>query len=174
MKFTELQKKMQLKKSKNKMVSYSSRSAEEILDKFKSIEQDEWKLFLTDDIIEVAGKPYFKATANIVGKDESYLTEHVQALSEPPKGKSGAFTMSLPQWYGAISSYARKYALQGLFAMGEEDFDQMPDSVTRAVQSAEDVKYKAVVKRAVEVTGKPESEFLGLTIEEITKKVKEG
>ena len=31
--------------------------------------------------------------------------------------------MAVPQWTGAVSSYARKYALQGLFAIGEEDVD---------------------------------------------------
>ena len=32
--------------------------------------------------------------------------------------------MQAPQWTGAVGSYARKYALQGLFAMGEEDVDK--------------------------------------------------
>ena len=32
--------------------------------------------------------------------------------------------MQEPQWTGAVSSYARKYALQGLFAIGEKDVDE--------------------------------------------------
>ena len=31
--------------------------------------------------------------------------------------------MQVPQWTGAVSSYAGKYALQGLFGIGEEDVD---------------------------------------------------
>lgn len=34
--------------------------------------------------------------------------------------------MQEPQWTGAVSSYARKYALQGLFAIGEKDIDEYP------------------------------------------------
>lgn len=34
--------------------------------------------------------------------------------------------MQDPQWTGAVSSYARKYALQGLFAIGEKDIDEYP------------------------------------------------
>uniref|UniRef100_UPI001BD49FE9 ERF family protein n=1 Tax=Streptococcus oralis TaxID=1303 RepID=UPI001BD49FE9 len=34
--------------------------------------------------------------------------------------------MQDPQWTGAVGSYARKYALQGLFAIGGEDVDEYP------------------------------------------------
>ncbi|MFX3748086.1 ERF family protein, partial [Streptococcus suis] len=34
--------------------------------------------------------------------------------------------MEPPKWTGAVSSYAGKYALQGLFAIGEKDVDEYP------------------------------------------------
>lgn len=129
MNFTELQSKMQLKKSKNAMVSYSSRSAEDILDKFKSLESD-WVLTLEDSVQNIGEASYFTSKAFCRKGDELYSATHTQPLSEPPLTKAGKPTMSLPQWFGAVSSYARKYALQGLFAMGETDFDQLEASTT--------------------------------------------
>lgn len=130
MKFNELQQKMQLAKSANKMVSYSSRSAEDILDKFKSLDSG-WILTMSDEIVHVGEVDYYKSTANCQKEAEKYTASHMQVLSEPPLSKQGKPTMSLPQWFGAVSSYARKYALQGLFAMGESDFDQMEKSLSQ-------------------------------------------
>uniref|UniRef100_UPI000A63D252 ERF family protein n=1 Tax=Brucella sp. CMUL 015 TaxID=1905697 RepID=UPI000A63D252 len=113
MQFHELQSKMQLKKSKNQMVSYSSRSAEDILDKFKSLDS-EWILTLEDKIEQIGEAPYFTSKAFCRKGDELYSATHTQPLSDPPTSKAGKPTMSTPQWQGAVSSYARKYALQGL------------------------------------------------------------
>lgn len=174
MKFNELQQKMQLAKSANKMVSYSSRSAEDILDKFKSLDSG-WILTMSDEIVHVGEVDYYKSTANCQKEAEKYTASHMQVLSEPPLSKQGKPTMSLPQWFGAVSSYARKYALQGLFAMGEADFDQMPSEVTTQQQS----KPKApkawstaeLVTMAMKATGEPESTFKGLSQAEIKAEV---
>lgn len=130
MKFDELQRKMQLAKSANQNVSYSSRSAEDILDKFKSLNSG-WGLVTPDEIVHIGDNDYFKATAIAEKDGETHQASHMQPLSEPPLSKQGKPTMSLPQWFGAVSSYARKYALQGLFAMGESDFDQMEKSLSQ-------------------------------------------
>lgn len=119
MEFTELQRKMQLAKSANKAVQYKSRSAEDILDKFKSLGSD-WVLTLSDDIKNVGDTLIFISTAICKKGDEEYQGSHAQPVTSSPNKM-----MSPPQYQGAVSSYARKYALQGLFAMGESDFDQM-------------------------------------------------
>lgn len=174
MKFNELQQKMQLAKSANKMVSYSSRSAEDILDKFKSLDSG-WVLIMSDEIIHVGEVDYFKSTASCQKETEVYTASHMQMLSEPPLSKQGKPTMSLPQWFGAASSYARKYALQGLFAMGEADFDQMPSEVTTQQQpkpkAAKVYSTAQLVSMAMKLTGEPESTFQGMTQEQIKMEV---
>ena len=42
--------------------------------------------------------------------------------------------MQVPQWTGAVSSYARKYALQGLFGIGEKDVDEYPSDMNEPDQ----------------------------------------
>lgn len=173
MKFNELQQKMQLAKSANKAVSYSSRSAEDILDKFKSLDSG-WILTMSDEIIHVGEVDYYKSIAHCQKETEIYTASHMQVLSEPPLSKQGKPTMSLPQWFGAVSSYARKYALQGLFAMGEADFDQMPSEITTQQEKPKAPKAYStaqLVTMAMKVTGEPESTFEGLSQAEIKKEV---
>ncbi|MFX3748043.1 ERF family protein, partial [Streptococcus suis] len=42
--------------------------------------------------------------------------------------------MEPPKWTGAVSSYAGKYALQGLFAIGEKDVDEYPSEENQQQQ----------------------------------------
>lgn len=169
MEFTELQRKMQLAKSANKAVQYKSRSAEDILDKFKSLGSD-WVLTLSDDIKNVGDTLIFISTAICKKGDEEYQGSHAQPVTSSPNKM-----MSPPQYQGAVSSYARKYALQGLFAMGESDFDQMPSEVTTQQQpkpKATKVYSTAqLVSMAMKLTGEPESTFQGMTQEQIKMEV---
>ncbi len=71
MKFNELQQKMQLAKSANKMVSYSSRSAEDILDKFKSLDSG-WILTMSDEIVHIGEIDYYKSVANCQ-KEQNFI-----------------------------------------------------------------------------------------------------
>lgn len=119
MEFVELQRKMQLEKKVNKSVQYKSRSAEDILDKFKSLGSD-WIVTLSDTVKDVAGQLIFVSVASCQKGEEKYIGQHEQVVTTSPNKM-----MSPAQYQGAVSSYARKYALQGLFAMGESDFDQM-------------------------------------------------
>lgn len=125
MEFTELQRKMQLAKSANKAVQYKSRSAEDILDKFKSLGSD-WVLTLSDTIVNVGDTLVFVSKAICRKGDEVYEGSHAQPVTSSPNKM-----MTPPQYQGAVSSYARKYALQGLFAIGESDFDQMEQSLMK-------------------------------------------
>lgn len=147
--FNELQSKMQLKKNANQYVTYSSRSAEDILDKFKSLNSD-WVLTLEDKLESVGDIVYFTSKAFCRKGDELYSSTHTQPMSEPPLNKQGKPTMSVPQWFGAVSSYARKYALQGLFAIGETDFDQMKkDDVMASEEWTESALKRAVALKEI-------------------------
>lgn len=130
--FPELQQKMQLEKKKSKDVKYAFRNAEDIYTTFKELKSD-WSVIVTDELIELAGKIFVKATAVAFNDEtnEKYQSTAYSELSPVPVfniQKGQIKQMQEPQWTGAVSSYARKYALQGLFAIGEKDVDDLPVS----------------------------------------------
>lgn len=128
--FSELQRQMQLGKQKKQGVSYSFRNVEDITTKFKELDSG-WVLTFEDcDPIELQGRLFYKAVAVASKGDEVHKAPGYSELSEVPiiKTKTGNTIqqMQVPQWTGAVSSYARKYAVQGLFAIGEKDVDEYP------------------------------------------------
>lgn len=129
--FAELQRKMQIEKQTKQGVKYPFRTAEDINNKFKSLDSGWSVSFPEDDIIEKGDKMYYKAVA--VAKRESdgtiekaigWAREEDVPIFHTQKGD--VKQMQDPQWTGAVGSYARKYALQGLFAIGGEDVDEYP------------------------------------------------
>ena len=107
----------------NAFGKYYHRNCEDILEAVKPICQ-KYKavLFLTDDILFVESRHYVKATATLVNceKPEEFIIVNANAREEEEKkGCDGS------QVTGASSSYARKYALGGLF-----DIDDTKDSDT--------------------------------------------
>lgn len=99
----------------NNFGKYKYRSCEDILEALKPVmAKYECYLTLSDSIIEVAGRVFVQATAQLHNKEA--LTTTVKALAELPLTKKG---MDLSQITGASSSYARKYALNGLFAIDD-------------------------------------------------------
>lgn len=130
--FPELQQKMQLEKKKSRDVKYAFRNAEDIYTTFKELKSD-WSVIVTDELIDLAGKIFVKATAVAFNDEtnEKYQSTAYSELSPVPvfnTQKGQIKQMQEPQWTGAVSSYARKYALQGLFAIGEKDVDDLPVS----------------------------------------------
>lgn len=129
--FAELQRKMQIEKQTKQGVKYPFRTAEDINNKFKSLDSGWSVSFPEDDIIQKGDKLYYKAVA--VAKRESdgtiekaigWAREEDVPIFHTQKGD--VKQMQDPQWTGAVGSYARKYALQGLFAIGGEGVDEYP------------------------------------------------
>jgi len=101
----------------NKFGNYKYRSAEDILEAVKPILlKYEAILLLSDEIVFVGNKTFLKATAMLYigGKD---ITVYGYAETSEHKG------MSAEQTTGTASSYARKYALNGLFLIDETEQD---------------------------------------------------
>ena len=124
--FTELQQKMQLEKKQERNAKYASRSAEDIYNTFKSLKSN-WSVVVNYDLVIVMQKTYVKATAKASSKDETVESVAFAELSPVPilKTRNGDLKqMTEPQWTGAVQSYAGKYALQSLFAIGDQDVDQ--------------------------------------------------
>lgn len=125
MTFTELQQRMQLKKKKEGTAKYASRHAEDIYNVFKSLKSN-WSVVVNYDLVEFSGKTFIKAIATASNQKEKEQAVAFAELSPVPilKTRNGDLKqMNEPQWVGAVQSYAGKYALQALFAIGEEDVD---------------------------------------------------
>lgn len=126
MTFTELQQKMQLEKKQERNAKYASRSAEDIYNVFKSLKSN-WSVVVDYGLVVVMDKTYIKATATAFSKETNVQSVAFAELSPVPilKTRNGDLKqMTEPQWTGAVQSYAGKYALQSLFAIGDQDVDQ--------------------------------------------------
>lgn len=125
MTFTELQQRMQLEKKKEGTAKYASRHVEDIYNVFKSLKSN-WSVVVNYDLVEFSGKTFVKATATASNREEKEQAVAFAELSPVPilKTRNGDLKqMNEPQWVGAVQSYAGKYAVQALFAIGEEDVD---------------------------------------------------
>lgn len=99
----------------NNFGKYSYRSCEDILEGLKPL-LDEFKVsvVLEDEVINVGDRYYIKATAKLF-KDKELLNSASASAREPQIQKG----MNDSQITGSASSYARKYALNGLFAIDD-------------------------------------------------------
>lgn len=115
----------------NKFGGYKYRKAEDILEAVKPLlNKQKCTLTITDDIVMVGNRIYVKATATIKNeKGECETTNGWAREEETKKGMDGS------QITGASSSYARKYALNGLFAIDDNtDSDTTNDGQHQEAQ----------------------------------------
>lgn len=115
----------------NKFGGYKYRKAEDILEAVKPLlNKQKCTLTITDDIVMVGNRIYVKATATIKNeKGECETTTGWAREEETKKGMDGS------QITGASSSYARKYALNGLFAIDDNaDSDTTNDGQDQKAQ----------------------------------------
>lgn len=100
----------------NSFGKYHYRNCEDILEAVKPLcSQLQCTLTLSDEIVADSGRFYVKATAEIVDI-ESGESKKVTAFAREEETKKG---MDGSQITGASSSYARKYALNGLFCIDD-------------------------------------------------------
>lgn len=112
-KLAKIQKELKAPKDlRNNFGGYNYRSAESILEAVKPL-LDGAILTLEDDIMLVGDRFYIKATATF--QDGDYV-KTTTAFAREPEAKKG---MDDSQITGTASSYARKYALNGLFCIDD-------------------------------------------------------
>lgn len=116
-----IQNKLKAPKSQyNNFGRYKYRSCEDILEAVKPLLKEEECYIVLEDSIELIGERYYlKAVATITNKDGASVSASAYAReSLTKKGMDDA------QITGSTSSYARKYALNGLLAIDDsEDID---------------------------------------------------
>ncbi|AEB75873.1 ERF family protein [Clostridium botulinum] len=100
----------------NKFGNYAYRNCEDILESVKPLLlENKLSLMIADEILLVGDRYYIKATATIVDI-ETGDKESVSAFAREEENKKG---MDASQLTGSTSSYARKYALNGLFCIDD-------------------------------------------------------
>ena len=98
----------------NKFGGYKYRSCEDIVEAVKPLlAAVNGTLTITDEMVQLGERYYVKATAVITVGDEMRSTS---AYAREPENRKG---MDEAQITGATSSYARKYALNGLLAIDD-------------------------------------------------------
>lgn len=98
----------------NSYGKYRYRSAEDIVEAVKPVINNYgYYLTLNDEIVLVGNRYYVKATATLSNGQETFTASAFAREEEVKKGMDGS------QITGAASSYARKYALNGLFAIDD-------------------------------------------------------
>jgi hypothetical protein len=115
----------------NAFGKYKYRSAESILESVKPLlGKEKLVILLSDELVNIGNRYYVKATASITNMDgeKTEITAYARE-EETKKGMDGS------QITGASSSYARKYALGGLFAL-----DDNKDSDTTNTHDKEEKK----------------------------------
>ena len=114
-KLQEIQHRLKAPKGQyNSFGKYKYRSCEDILEAVKPILNEVGcTLTLSDEPVLIGDRFYIKATARLIGEDTN---EVVTAYARESETKAG---MDVSQITGTASSYARKYALNGLFCIDD-------------------------------------------------------
>ena len=141
----------------NKFGNFNYRSAEDILEAVKPLNAEQGLLLtITDEIKEVGGRIYVVATATVSdGTDEL----KVSAFAREPENKKG---MDESQITGATSSYARKYALNGLYAIDDNkdaDTDEHKQQQENAPKKQQGQKQQAQKQQQQQEKGFTEQEL---------------
>jgi hypothetical protein len=109
----------------NNFGKYKYRNCEDVLEALKPLlKKNKCTLYISDNILEVGGLIFVEAIATIKNEKDQEVAVSAQAGINP--NKKG---MDIAQSFGSSSSYARKYALNGLFLI-----DDTKDADTEAPQ----------------------------------------
>ena len=119
------------KNQRNAFGKYNYRSAEDILEAVKPLlKANGLSMSITDSVEELAGMVVITATATITDGTESVSSSAQAGVDPNRKG------MDIAQSFGSSSSYARKYAMNGLLLIDD----------TKDADASNDHKPKAAMK----------------------------
>lgn len=117
-KLTAIQVKLKAPKGQeNKFGGYKYRSCEDILESVKPLlSENKVTMFITDKIELIGDRFYIKATVTLINMETPEEQIQTTAYAREEAVKKG---MDSSQLTGATSSYARKYALNAIFAIDD-------------------------------------------------------
>ena len=124
----------------NSFGKYNYRSAEDILEALKPIlKKHNAAITLSDEIVYIEGRYYVEASVTLYAEGEAIGAKASAREEETKKGMDGS------QITGTASSYARKYALNGLFAIDDNkdpDTDEYANQTEKQAQAQKPVQSK--------------------------------
>jgi hypothetical protein len=141
-KLTLIQNELKAPKSQfNAFGKYHYRNQEDILEAVKPLlAKYEVNLTLSDAILLIGDRYYVQATANLIDKENSIV--QITALAREEQEQKG---MSSSQVTGSASSYARKYALNGLFLIDDtKDDDNKNNTVIKGELLAPKTPFRTI------------------------------
>jgi hypothetical protein len=143
----EIQRELKAPKNQfNKFGNYKYRSCEDILEAVKPLLND-LVLTIGDEIVNVGDRYYIKATAVLTNGEQFVENSAFARESLSKKGMDDA------QVSGSASSYARKYALNGLFSIDDQkDSDSLNDDKEEKSPNKRPA-YMATKKQVEVITG---------------------
>lgn len=119
----------------NNFGKYKYRNAEDILEAVKPLlKKENLSMVLTDDLQNIGDRYYIKSTVRLFDDKESI---EVTAYAREEESKKG---MDSSQVTGASSSYARKYALNGLFLIDDTKDSDSTNTHGKADTGEQEVK----------------------------------
>lgn len=148
------------KDQRNNFGNYNYRSCEGILEAVKPLlAKNDLALTLTDEMVEVGGRIYVKATATVFPTHDNggvsmaedkievkpYQSVSVVGFAREEENKKG---MDQSQITGAASSYARKYALNGLFCIDDNKDSDATNTHGKDAQTPAEANKDPVLERA--------------------------
>ena len=124
----------------NSFGKYNYRSAEDILEALKPIlKKYNAAITLSDEIVYIEGRYYVEASVTLYAEGEAIGAKASAREEETKKGMDGS------QITGTASSYARKYALNGLFAIDDNkdpDTDEYTNQTGKQAQAQKTAQSK--------------------------------
>jgi hypothetical protein len=181
MNLNQIQQALKVPKSHtNTFANYQYRNCEDILEAVKPLLGDSI-LTLSDEIVQLGDRYYVKATAAISVDKENAIV--VTAYAREPLEKKGS---DASQITGAASSYARKYALNGLFLIDDTKDADGDDNASvasktprydavRAAQAKEPENRSGIaladkkeIARLLKLLGKFDKDTVGATVHKLT------
>lgn len=162
-KLRDVQKELKAPKGNyNSFGKYKYRSCEDILEAVKPLlSQNELALTLTDEIVGVGNRVYVKATARLTDGEHEIQTVAYAREADSKKG------MDESQITGTASSYARKYALNGLFCI-----DDAKDADTDAYKINQQTPHNGPDKETIRAEVLQLAQAKGMTPAQVAQKFK--
>tara|TARA_R110000822_G_scaffold262412_1_gene386784 strand:+ start:1155 stop:1745 length:591 start_codon:yes stop_codon:yes gene_type:complete len=151
------------KNQRNNFGKYNYRSCEDILEAVKPLlKASGLMLTITDEIREVGGLVFVESIARIDDGKDSVEVRAQAGINPDRKG------MDIAQSFGSSSSYARKYALNGLFLI---DDTKDADATNNHGKASKPVS-QAMTQRATPISGTAQKPELKPKTDEWTKAIK--
>lgn len=157
-KLTEIQNELKAPKSQyNSFGKYNYRSCEDILESLKPLlKKHKCTLSISDEVLNVGDLTFIESTVNLKSESDTFISKAQAGINPNKKG------MDIAQSFGSSSSYARKYALAGMFLLDDtKDADsEKPLDVEQKLRSCQNLKQLQQVYTSLSANEKTQMQAL--------------